>query len=85
MVDIQHITQSLQERAVEISTQHGHALNGWQQAKRKHGAGAMRALCQVCGMGVIIMPKMRYGKTDEVAAMKGEGLFDMCVRQVKHV
>ena len=84
MADIQSIVQSLQARSVGIATQHGHALNGWQQAKRKHGIGAMRALCQVCGMGVIVTPKVRYGNAD-VAAIKGDVLFDNCIRQVKHV
>ena len=84
MADNQSITMALQERSVDITTQRGHSLHGWQQAKRKHGAGAMKALCQVCGMGVIIMPRVRYGNTD-VAAMKGDALFDTCVKQVTHV
>ena len=84
MTDTQQIIQALQGRAVEISTQQGHTLNGWQQAKRKHGIGAMHALCQVCGMGVIIMPNVRYGNT-EVAAIKGDVLFEKCVRRVKRV
>ena len=80
MTGIQHIVA----RAGEIAQRQGHALHGWQQAKRKHGTGAMRALCQVCGMDVIIMPQVRYGKA-EAAAIKGNVLFDKCVRQVKRV
>lgn len=77
MIYTQSIVWALQERARELVQKNGHSLAVWQSAKKKYGVGAMKTLCLACGMGVMIAPKLRYGKID-VSAMKGDALFDRC-------
>ena len=79
MSQLQAITHTLQDRAAQLAAEKGHRLNTWQNAKRKHGTGATRTLCAICGMGVLVVPKKWYGKT-EVSALSGEVLFSNCVR-----
>lgn len=79
---------SLQGMANIKTTVLGHLVGQWQPAKKKHGVGAMRAWCLVCGADVFIMPRMEYQGENKVRVlvpgMKGEALFDKC-QEPEHV
>ena len=71
---------ALQEQAVEKTGHLKHTLGLWSAAKRKkHGTDAMMALCTQCGKPVFIMPRHWHSlKLQQVPAMKGEALFELC-------
>ncbi len=73
---------ALKDRALDLSGLLGHILGPWTAAKKKHGAGALRCDCQICGASVIVSPKLPYqqNKGDPYhPGMKGEALFDPCL------
>lgn len=78
----------LQARAEERGTERGHVFGVWQPAKKRFGKGAVKTLCETCGMQAVAMP---YGEasskvklTRENPGILGEALVEGCAR-LKHV
>jgi len=72
----------LQHRAIELTQARGHLLGRWESAKKKHGVGAKRVICTICGLGLTIMPKHQF-KKGHVPAMKGDALFADCTEMTQ--
>ncbi len=73
------LVHTLQAKAQEKSDALGHELGLWQPAKKKHGAGAMKALCSKCGEVAFIMPYLCLSKEHpQVPGIKGPVLFEPC-------
>ena len=80
------IIVALKDRALDLTALRGHILGPWTAAKKKHGAGAQKCLCEICGAQVLVSPKLPYqqNKGDPYhPGMRGEALFDECLPLVR--
>ena len=73
----------LQQRADELVAVKGHSSSGiWQAAKKKYGKGALKSLCPVCGMQVVVIPygdvQSRLRWVRENPGIVGESLTATC-------
>ena len=73
----------LTKTAMERGTAQGHTFGAWQTAKRRFGKGALKAICELCGMQVMALP---YGDTSANVAvirhnpgLQGAALTEPCI------
>lgn len=77
------LVSALQRRAITLTQDKQHTLGIWAPAKKRHGTGAMKALCRDCGAMVIVTPQMTgvLGGHKTAPGIKGDALFEMCSLQ----
>lgn len=82
-VDGQAVLAALQGRALELTDALGHRLGAWTSAKHKHGKGAKKSTCLMCGEIAIIMPwgnAQARGEAAQAPGIKGDATHTSCGR-----
>src|SRR3990167_1028178 len=77
------IISALELTAIRRSAALGHRLGTWSRAKRKHGNGAIKGMCLLCGKHALLLPhgyaKARNRAAKDTPGMRGDALFYACL------
>ena len=77
------VLQIITETAIERGTAQGHTFGAWQTAKRRLGKGAIKAVCERCGMQAVALPHGEASATIAVVrynpGLQGAALTEPCI------
>lgn len=76
---VRPLIEALGNRAMVLTSKHGHDVQGFVAAKKKFGKGAHRGWCEKCGCVVLLLPFHSHSQAlPQVPAISGEILFTKC-------